>query len=282
MKKILTILLLCISTCAICQNFFTSFYAGFANYQGDLQQTPFNPLTFRPSFGAGFLYEINNKLLFRVDFTNGKLTADDKYSIKNRSRNLSFSTNLNEFSLGLEYLFLDLNHYMVSPYVFAQAGIFKFSPYIINRNGIKITLYELDTEGQGFYKDRKKYKLRQICLPLGFGTQWAINDNMRFGIVFGFRKTFTDYLDDVSTTYVDQILLITKRGSTAAEIAYRGDELPNGAQYPPEGTSRGNPANNDSYSFIGLTFRIRLDNSSRWYPKEPKPKKSSIKCPVIF
>ncbi len=282
MKKILTIFFITISTSAVCQNFFTSFYGGLANYTGDLQENPLNPITFRPSYGAGLLYELNSKWLIRFDISAGKITGDDKYSLKNRHRNLSFTSEISEFALGIEYLFLDLYQHRVSPYVFAQAGIFKFSPYYLLPNGGKIVLYEIDTEGQGFYQDRKKYKLRELCIPLGFGTQWAINDGKRLGIVFGFRKTFTDYIDDVSTTYVDKDLLAQNRGSSAIAIAYKGNQLPNGDPYPADGTKRGDPTNKDSYYFVGLTFRIRIETSRTRAAKEPKPRKPSIDCPLIY
>lgn len=284
MKKVFTILLISISLSSACQNFFTSFYAGLANYQGDLQELPFNPATFRPSYGAGLLYELNSHWLIRFDISAGKLNGDDKYSIKNRRRNLCFTTDLAEFSLGIEYLLLDLYQHRVSPYFFAQAGVFKFSPYYILPNGAKIVLYEIDTEGQGFYKDRKKYKLREFCIPIGGGVQWSIRDGLRVGLVFGFRKTFTDYLDDVSTTYIDKDLLAQNRGSSALAIAYKGNQLPNGLPYPADGTIRGNPTNKDSYYFIGGTLRIRMQNSRTRDQKEEDymRRKPSIKCPVIF
>ena len=59
-------------------------------------------------------------------------------------------------------------------------------------------LQPLGTEGEGFYKGEKKYNLTQLAIPIGGGFKYAISNNVRIGIEVGFRKLFTDYLDDVS------------------------------------------------------------------------------------
>lgn len=72
----------------------------------------------------------------------------------------------------------------------------------------------------------------------------------------GFRKTFTDYLDDVSTTYVDELVLAANRGQKAANIAYRGDEVPGGSStYPAGGTQRGNPKTKEVVLFYRYNFQ---------------------------
>lgn len=282
MKKILSVIFLLFQFSLFGQNFFTGVFGGVANYQGELQTTPFSFTRAKPAYGLNLSYELNAKFLIRFDFTNGRVSGDDKYSVTNRSRNLCFTSNISEFSLGLEYLFLDLYQYKVSPYIFVQGGIFNFSPYYMLPNGAKITLYEFDTEGQGFYQDRKKYNLRQFCLPFGGGVQWAITDNKRIGFIVGFRKTYTDYIDDVSTTYIDKDLLIQKKGVSALPVAYKGDQLPNGDPYPAEGTKRGDPSNNDSYYFAGVVLKFRI-NAKR-NKKEPTQKieKSRVTCPTVF
>jgi hypothetical protein len=103
--------------------------------------------------------------------------------------------------------------------------------------------------------------------------------------VVGFRKTFNDYIDDVSTTYVDETLLRNTRGQKVVDIAYRGDELPGGLPYPTAGTQRGNPKSKDSYYFFGLTFRVRMVPKKRVYEFRYNPKKTrraSLKCPSVY
>lgn len=266
------------------QHLFASIFIGESNYSGDLQEKAFTLVQAHPAIGVGLLYEINDKMLIRGDFTYGSISAHDKYG-KNKKRNLSFYSTLSEYSIGFEYTLLNLYVYKASPYLFTGVALYDFNPYTKAVNGNPIYLAELNTEGQGFFDGRKDYKLRQISIPVGGGIQWAINDNKRLGIVFGFRKTFTDYIDDVSTTFVDETLLALNRGQKVADIAYRGDELPNGAPYPAGGTVRGNPKSNDSYYFTGLTFRTRLVPKRRqWRYKYDlnRSTKPSLKCPTVF
>lgn len=134
------------------QNFFTTFYGGISGYQGDLVESPLDLIQSHPAFGIGLMYELNEHFLIRGDFSYGKISGDDKYSLKNKARNLSFESNLGEFSIGLEYIPISLYNYKVSPYIFTGIAGFKFSPFTIARNGSKVSLVEIDTEGQGFYQ----------------------------------------------------------------------------------------------------------------------------------
>ncbi len=78
------------------------------------------------------------------------------------------------------------------------------------------------------------------------------------------RKLFTDYLDDVSTTYVDEGTLAAAKGPTAVRFSYRGGELKNGEPaYPVAGTIRGGAKSKDWYYFQGITLRIRLHHGLR-------------------
>lgn len=267
------------------QNFFASVFAGSSNYSGELQEKPFTFNQSNLAFGVGLLFEANAKLLIRGDFTYGRISASDEFSSKNKIRNLSFFSYLYEYSLGAEYVLLDLYRYRVSPYLMTGISLYDFNPFTKDSKGNKIMLAELSTEGQGFFDGRKDYKLRQFSIPFGGGFQWAINDNKRIGFVLGFRKTFTDYLDDVSTTYVDELVLAANRGQKSADIAYRSDELPGGGPYPAGGTPRGNPKSKDWYYFTGLTFRMRLTPKKReieFRYDTKKSRKSRMECPKIY
>lgn len=264
------------------KHFFTSFFAGISNYKGDLGGTSLAIATSRPVGGIGGVFEINHRMLIRAEMSYGKITGSDKYDLKTSSRNLSFSSKITEFSLLFEYILFDLYEYKVSPYFFAGIGTFKFSPFTTNKDGNRVFLAEQSTEGQGFYHGRKDYKLRQFALPFGGGMQWALSPNKRLAFEVGIRKTFTDYLDDVSTTYVDPVLLAQKRGGTAVTLAYRGAELPNAAPYPAEGSIRGNPDNKDWYLFTGLSFRISLQPKGRERIYKFKAKTARTSCPTLF
>jgi hypothetical protein len=117
------------------------------------------------------------------------------------------------------------------------------------------------------YPDRKPYSLTQPAIPFGGGIKYAINDNLRLGLELGFRKLFTDYLDDVSTTYVNPADLLAAKGQLAVDMSYRGDELPGGnPNYPAKGSQRGGAKKQDWYYFFGLHLTYRLgsgDNTNR-------------------
>ena len=83
------------------------------------------------------------------------------------------------------------------------------------------------------------------------------------GYEFGLRKTFFDYLDDVSTTYADPNILGAERGPIALAMSYRGDEVKIGdPNYPAEGSIRGGSKYKDWYYFTGLTLAIGIGNSA--------------------
>jgi hypothetical protein len=159
--------------------------------------------------------------------------------------------------------------------VFAGVAVYHFNPYTTDTAGRKYFLQPLSTEGQGFYQDRKPYKLTQFAIPFGGGFKAALGENLRVGVEFGIRKLFTDYLDDVSTTYVDPNLLLTNRGPKSVELAYREMELKTGVPYQ-TGENRGNPKFKDWYYFTAVTTSIRLGSSGGG---GGKAKRSRIGCP---
>src|SRR6185503_11329879 len=96
-------------------------------------------------------------------------------------------------------------------------------------------------------------------IPFGGGLKFAISENVRVGVEMGFRKLFTDYLDDVSKTYIDPSDLLAAKGQQAVDMSYRGDEVTGGsATYPPKTTQRGNDKSKDFYYFTGIHLTFRL------------------------
>jgi hypothetical protein len=93
------------------------------------------------------------------------------------------------------------------------------------------------------------------------------------------RITFTDYIDDVSTTYIDPALfykyLPTAQAQLAERMSNKTDINNIGNTLFGAGDKRGNASNNDSYYSVGikLGFRLGADRSSNW--------RSSTRCPII-
>jgi Domain of unknown function (DUF6089) len=254
-------LILLFSLTVQAQKFHVTVFGGVANYQGDLQNKRFTLDQSHPAFGAGLLYEISEKLYARANVTFGKISGDDKNNAKNTVRNLSFSSPISDIHLGLEYNFFSIYERSITPYVFAGISNFSFKPSALDSVGSKIFLQPLSTEGQGFYQNRKPYKLNQFAIPFGGGLKFAFSDNFRIAVEVGLRKTNTDYLDDVSTTFVAKDLLFANRGQQAVDLAFRGDELKSGLPYPDEGAQRGGEKYKDWYYFGGINLAIRLNSN---------------------
>lgn len=256
MRNIFT-LLCCLPLAAAAQNFHFSARLGVANYQGDLQakRVTFKQAKFLGSLGAQ--YDLSEHFTARTYFTLSSLAADDKYGNSNmKARNLNFNTKLFDWELSAQYNILSLNDSWFTPYLFAGIGLYHFKPYTKAPDGTKTYLQPLSTEGEGIIAGKKEYKLTQFNIPLGIGATYAISEDIRVGLELGYRKLFTDYLDDVSTEYVDQATLLAAKGQTAVDLAYRGDEVGAGS-YPNAKTARGSASQKDGYYYMALTVTVR-------------------------
>lgn len=287
MLRILIVVLLVPFSSMAQQKVNLHFFGGFSNYSGDLQEARFTLDQSHLAFGLGLSYEVMPKVLIRAGLIAGKLSASDKYSPKvlNRQRNLNFTSPLYDASLVVDYSLFDLKDKRATPYVFAGLAMFGFNPYTFDSTGTKYFLRNLSTEGQGLaeYPDRKKYKIVQFAVPFGVGVRVRITDNTYLGYEIGMRKTFTDYLDDVSTTYVDEAILASRRGSKAVELAFRSNELKDvNLPYPPAGTVRGGREYKDWYYFSGITLSIGLFTGNDASFFGGKGKRGSVDCPKVL
>ena len=239
-------------------------FGGFSNYIGDLQSKAYTTQQSNGSFGAGLQYDLTGHLSFLSNLTYGRISAADGYSSKAdlKARNLNFESVIGEWNLLAEYNILDLQTHKLTPYVFAGIAIFHFNPYAYDTLGKKVYLRPLSTEGEGLaqYPGRKPYSLTQFSIPFGGGIKFRISDRVVLAYEIGLRRTSTDYLDDVSSTYVSQTALLAAKGGEAVEMAYRGNEVKGGTGYPPDGEVRGNPKRKDWYYMSGLRVTIALND----------------------
>jgi hypothetical protein len=263
--------LLCVGSVAFSQNVHVGIFGGLAAYQGDLTDRIIPKKVTNGAIGVTVNYELTPQIMLRGGFTYSVVGGADRYAHDDSmlARNLAFETHITEFSAIGEYYFFNLDEQKFSPYVFGGLAVFHFNPYAYSGTTDKIFLKPLSTEGEGLsaYPDRKPYALTQMALPFGGGVKYAFNDRVRLGLELGIRKLFTDYLDDVSSSYVDPADLLADRGQLAVDMSYRGDELPGGSpNYPAKGAQRGGVKHKDSYYFLGLHLTYRLgtgDNSNR-------------------
>ena len=222
-------------------------------YMGDLN--PYKHFD-SPSYLFGGLYRHsfpNKQVVFRVHLMYGQ--------IQSSNNNLNFKSKLLEIGPVVEINFMpyeigDVKKYKGTPYLFAGFTYFKMDPKG-EINGDWVSLQTLGTEGQGSSQSPDKtYNSSQLSVPLGIGIKINISKRFAINAEYGVRKTFTDYLDDVSGTYVNLNLLEVENGKLAADLS---------KSYNIDGLQRGNSKNKDWYMFYGamLSFRLLPKNECR-------------------
>jgi hypothetical protein len=237
---------------------------------------------------------------FRFAANLGELEAFDSIianhggeELERKKRNLDFRSKLSEAYVAAElYPTVFLEKYdgllhKIRPYGVFGIGFFHFNPQgiYIAPNGSRswVDLKPLRLEGQGMaeYPDRKPYSLTQMEIPMGFGVKYYIKENMYVGFEVLHRKTFTDYIDDVSKTYIDPSLfdqyLSPSQAVIARQLMYRENLDNPSVNRPYINEQRGNPNQNDAYFSGIIRFGWRFGGGLQ----DSKIKKQ-LKCPHFF
>lgn len=238
---------------------------GISGYKGDLNKSLFNPQGFKPA--AGFLYRrcLNNHWAYKIQLNAGSIAADDSKSNDDfqKRRNLNFRSHIFELTYQFEFNFFPYQtanpETPASPYIFIGLSLFHFNPRTI-LDGTVVSLQPLATEGQGTsaYPKRKPYKRLNVAIPLGGGLKIKISKRFGLNIECGARRTYTDYLDDVSTTYADKNVLRATHGETSALLSDRSENQLNNLNMDRQ---RGNASDKDWYMFSGITINYTLSKN---------------------
>lgn len=244
--------------------------AGAAHYFGDLN-TRAGINRPKPAFGVFFRKQFTNYVALRVAAHYAKLGYSDTYNDNEfqKRRNLSFNSNIWELAIQGDFNFFKFipgtAYNRFTPYVTLGVGAFSYDPYAFYGNQ-KIFLRPLGTEGQGYsqYPDRKAYSTMALCIPFGVGVKYNLTEKMNVGFEIVHRFTNTDYLDDVSSTYVDPAIFpkLPDGSASTAELlndrSYETGELigfVNGTA-----RSRGYPKQKDQYVMAELTISFNLSS----------------------
>lgn len=269
MKRIFLLLLLFNSN-TFAQKAEIGAFGGITNYLGDL-----SPVAFAPSetqWAVGLVYKYNPRWHFslRAAATYGLITGSDarnnagqEYRIR---RNLSFRTYITEASLIGEWNIFgwqgESYTRTFTPYLEGGLAIFHFSPQALY-NGEWIDLQPLGTEGQGLPsgKGQTPYRLTQLSIPLGLGVKMRLGEHWCVAVDCALRKTFTDYLDDVSTFFPNRDEILAVRGKTALDLSDRSYEVAADSSklHFAKGQIRGDLRNKDWYFFPGITITYKLN-----------------------
>ncbi len=214
-----------------------------------------------------------------------------------KQRNLDFKTTVLEaygcveiypsmfFNRGIEF------EPRLRPYGLIGLGIFHFNPQgsLTDANGNKTWYYlqPLRTEGQGMaeYPYSKPYKLTQLNIPIGGGIKYYVSDRMNFSMELMYRKTFTDYIDDVSKNYVDPKVFVKYLSAQDAAIATKISDKTIPIIFPgmtrwPSGTQRGDKKDGDAYFSMLAKIGIRLGpiESSSFAKRAAR----QTRCPSVY
>lgn len=208
LKCILAFLLIGCSISSSAQRSELGFGLGTFNYTGDLVRN-YNFKYSKPAATVFYRANISTVISFRASITAGKLGASEKpidaFALQ---RNASFNIFVFEASTVMEYHFLnwrDSKKFVrFTPYLFAGLGLFGMS---------------------GNANKTAAFSDVQPVLPFGGGVKYVYNPKWYLSLEFGIRKTFFDYLDNVS----------------------EGNPRRKNFQY-------GNPNDNDHYFFLGISL----------------------------
>ena len=244
------------------------FTVGVATYFGDLN-TNVSLNALKPAVGIFYRKQFNNYMGVRLSAHYTEVGYSDTYSKNDyqKTRNLSFNSSITEFALSGDFNFFKYipgnPDYAFTPYITIGLGVFNYNPYAY-LGGDKYYLRPLGTEGQniGYVgadgKTRKPYGSVAVCFPLGLGVKYSIGNNLNLSIQIADRFTTTDYLDDVSTTYVGINNFPPQNGKPSVAGLLQDRSYETGVTIGVEGAQRGWSKQKDQYMIaeVGLSFNI--------------------------
>ncbi len=258
---------------------------GASQFLGDLGGlnkigTDFSPVDLefkltRPAISLAYRYKFLKNVNWHSSFNYLAVAGDDKLTTEpfRNNRNLNFKSNIFEVATRLELSIFSNkvgHHYGIAKTMghrkksrafefigFIGIGAFYFNPKGRNPiTGAWTKLQPLHTEGQGLPGGPKQYKRVAVSIPMGIAYRMILSKEWCIGIEVNYRKTFTDYIDDVSTVYYDKFLLEQAYGSTSLTMADPSKGNIPGATAPDgsgNGAQRGDKEK-DSYMGIQITI----------------------------
>ncbi|MDW3192867.1 MAG: DUF6089 family protein [Cytophagales bacterium] len=272
MKRLIALIFILLAVEGVSQSFFNWQYndryfsliagSGMTAYFGELNDNNRIRQEFS-NFSIGLEARLLSRVAARAEVIYYSLEGDDLYaedSSFNRQRNLSFfSRNVEANLQGIFFLRKYRGDYhkrwAFDPYMGLGVGVTTYSP-TAELDSVTYKLRELETEGV-------EYGQFALVLPLTFGVKMRFNEFVNFNMELGYRYAFTDYLDDVSTVFIES------DGSIAGRLSNRKDEvrtrdneffIVNQEHYDAQvaGAPRGNPDRNDSYLYISFRLEVFL------------------------
>jgi hypothetical protein len=223
----------------------------------------------RWDMGGFARYKFNRRFALKAELAYLRIQGSDALSSNTgrHARNLSFKNDIFELSLKPEITYYENNDLGSSykfrlgfkAYAFAGIGVFHHNPKALYKDEW-VKLAPLHTEG-------KTYSLWQMAIPVGTGFYFTMKKKHRIGFEVNYRICFTDYLDDVSTTYPD----LSKSGNAQAiALSNRTGELGNAVTpdvkgFFTPGHKRGDPSHKDTYMTMFVNYSYVMRGKSNFY-----------------
>lgn len=237
---------------------------GAAHYFGDINnRSGLNRP--KPSAGIFFRKQFGNYIGIKVAGNYARLGYSDVYSDNpvQQRRNLSFNTNIWEFSVSGDFNFFKfypgVSGFTYTPYVSLGVGVCSFDPFAYLNNN-KYFLRSLGTEGQGspVYPDRQPYGSMTLCLPVAVGFKYNVNENINVFAEVGYRFTNSDYIDDVSKTFTPDAFQPLPDGTPSPAMLLADRSYEYGEVIGIKNRQRGNSVQKDAYVIaqVGVSFNI--------------------------
>jgi hypothetical protein len=283
MKKNYIVLIVCLFTLSMQSQWVWDYGVaiGATNYLGDIGGKDKSRQNFisdvqlaktRYNVGGFVRYKWRPKLSLKLALDYIRIEGDDKLTanLGRKYRNFNFRNNLFDFGLTGEFFFYENNDlgntYKYKngfrAYVFGGAGIFLSNPKTLYQGEV-VALRPYETEGV-------RYKQINFNIPMGVGFYFTVNKMHRIGFELNYRKTFTDYIDDISgnypskpaDTYEQGLILRTSELGTAQDVLIES----NGASASHDwGQKRGDSKYKDAYMTMNLSYSYVLRGKSSFY-----------------
>ncbi|MFH1004205.1 MAG: DUF6089 family protein, partial [Bacteroidota bacterium] len=246
---------------------------GGADYTGTQGLKDIELALTRPSASISIRYQIVDRFTIKNNLIWGIVKGSDEFTKEafRNNRNIHFRSSIFELSTQIEFNFMEMQKghaYKIKSvrgvkhkdrriYLFVGGGLFYFNPKA-QYNGKWHALQPLGTEGQGIIPGKKKYSRVNELIAVGGGMSFAVDRYWSVGFELSMRKTFTDYIDDVSTNYATQTLIAS--GADPMAVYFADPSQGKGARPESvcEGCQRGDPKDKDAYMFAMLTVGYKI------------------------
>ncbi len=255
---------------------------GGADQNGSHFLKDYNFNSTRFNINAGVRYKKTSHFGFKGMLTYAMVSGNDALTKEpiRHNRNLNFRSPIVELSAQVEYYFIDektkslysisglkskKKKRKVTAYLFSGIGLFFYNPKE-KLNGEWYSVRKYHVEGQGLPGGPKQFSNFNVAIPIGLGFRYTVNKRWSIGAEFGYRKTFTDYIDGVSGKYYDKVKLEQAYGAIAVALADPSLGTIPGATSPDGkgvGAERGNPKYKDTYMFFTINVGYKFTKQHR-------------------